>query len=70
MADETKKPTKKQKLDEDEIRDIAIEITNKLIELGYVKDCTDTDDEDEFEVQDEIVEILTAKKLYVKKEIS
>jgi len=70
MANETKKPTKKQKLDEDEIRDIAIEITNKLIELGHVKDCTDTDDEDEFEVQDEIVEILTAKKLYVKKEIS
>lgn len=67
MAEETKKTTKKQKLDEDEIRDIAIEITNKLIELGYVPDCTDTDEQDEFDVQDEIVEILTAKKLYVKK---
>ena len=47
-----------KKFDADEIRDIAINITNKLIELGYVKDCTDTDDEDEFEVQDTIVEVL------------
>ena len=42
----------------DAIRDIAIAITNKLIELGYVSDCTDTDDESEFEVQDTIVEVL------------
>ena len=42
----------------DTIRDIAITITNKLIELGYVPDCTDTDDESEFEVQDTIVEVL------------
>ena len=42
----------------DAIRDIAIAITNKLIELGYVPDCTDTDDESEFEVQDTIVEVL------------
>lgn len=26
------------------IYDVAIQITNYLIELGYVKDCTDTDD--------------------------
>lgn len=44
---------------EDDIRDIAIRITNKLIELGYVPDCTDTDDESEFEVQDSIVDIIT-----------
>jgi hypothetical protein len=42
----------------DTIRDISIRITNKLIELGYVPDCTDTDDESEFEVQDAIVEVL------------
>lgn len=38
--------------------DIAIRITNKLIELGYVRDCTDTDIQDEFEVQDVIIEQL------------
>ena len=42
----------------DTLRDISIRITNKLIELGYVPDCTDTDDESEFEVQDAIVEVL------------
>lgn len=42
----------------DTLRDISIQITNKLIELGYVKDCTDTDYQDEFEVQDAIVEVL------------
>lgn len=42
----------------DTIRDISIQITNKLIELGYVPDCTDTDNESEFEVQDAIVEVL------------
>jgi len=52
-----------QKFTEDDIRDVAIQITNKLIELGYVPDCTDTDDESEFEVQDEIVEILSKLNL-------
>lgn len=46
------------KFTEDDIRDIAIRITNKLIELGYVPDCTDTDNESEFEVQDAICDIL------------
>lgn len=40
------------------LRDIAINITNKLIQLGYVPDCTDTYDESEFEVQDAIVDVL------------
>ena len=43
---------------EDDIRDLAIKITNNLIEVGLVKDCTDTNDETEFEFQDSIVEIL------------
>ena len=47
------------KLTEDDIRDTAIRITNKLIELGFVPDCTDTEDESEFDVQDEIIEILS-----------
>ena len=47
-----------KQLDEDDIRDIAIRIVDNLVELGYVPDCTDTDDEIEFEVQDMIVEEL------------
>jgi hypothetical protein len=52
-----------KKLDTDDLRDIAIQITNELIKLGFVPDCTDTDDESEFEVQDTIVEILEEKNL-------
>lgn len=55
-----------RKLDRDERQEIAIEITNKLIELGYVPDCTDTDDESEFEVQDLIAKILKKNKLRIK----
>jgi len=43
---------------EDGIRDIAIRITDRLVELGFVPNCIDSDDETEFEVQDEINEIL------------
>jgi hypothetical protein len=46
------------KFTEDEIRDIAIRITDRLVELGFVPNCIDSDDETEFEVQDEINEIL------------
>lgn len=42
-----------------EITDIAIRLTDMLVENGLVKDCTDTDDQSEFEVQDKIYEILT-----------
>ena len=52
-----------RKLDRDERQDIAITITNLLIELGYVTDCTDTDDESEFEVQDMIADVLKENKL-------
>ena len=54
---------KTRKLDRDERQDIAIDITNKLIEFGYVPDCTDTDDESEFLVQDMIAKILKENKL-------
>ncbi len=54
---------KTRKLDKDERQDIGITITNKLIELGYVPDCTDTDDQSEFEVQDLIASVLKELKL-------
>ena len=50
-----------KKLTEDDIRDIAIVITDKLVELKYVPDCIDTDDESEFEVQDAINDILNKR---------
>ena len=42
----------------DKVNDISIKIVDKLVELGIVRDCTDTDDEQEFDVQDSIREIL------------
>jgi hypothetical protein len=58
---------KTRKLDKDERQDIGIVITNHLIELGYVPDCTDTDDQSEFEVQDLIASVL--KKLKLRKKV-
>lgn len=46
-------------LSEDDIRDIAIKITDELVNKGYVPNCIDTDDDNEFEVQDIIVEIIS-----------
>jgi hypothetical protein len=43
---------------EDCLRDVAIRITDRLVALGFIPNCIDTDDESEFEVQDEINEIL------------
>jgi|GEM_PF-2915448 len=36
----------------DDTRDLAIKIIDELVEKGFVKDCIDTNDESEFEVQD------------------
>ena len=55
------KPTRK--LDKDERQEIGITITNKLIELGYVPDCTDTNDESECEVPDMIAKVIKDLKL-------
>lgn len=38
--------------------DVAIRITNELVLEGVVKDCTDTNDSDEFIVQDTIQRYL------------
>jgi hypothetical protein len=48
-------------LDNDDTRDLAIRIVDKLVEAGLVKDCIDTDDDSEFEVQDLIHEALNEK---------
>jgi len=54
---------KTKKLDRDDRMELAIAITNNLIEMGFVPDCTDTDDDSEFRVQDMITEILRINKL-------
>jgi hypothetical protein len=38
-------------------------VTNELINLGYVPDCTNTELENEFEVQDIVRKILKKYKL-------
>lgn len=44
----------------DDIRDLAIRITDALVRDGYVRDCTDTDDPNELHAQDAIAEVLAA----------
>ena len=44
--------------DEDDIRDIAIRCVDHLVGDFIIKDCIDTNDQDEFEAQDSIVEVL------------
>lgn len=43
----------------DRIKDISIKIVDRLVELGIVRDCIDTDDEQEFDVQDAIRDVLS-----------
>ena len=45
----------------DDIKDLSVEITGNLVIEELIKDCTDTDDETEFEVQDVIREALCKK---------
>ena len=44
---------------EDDIRDVAIRITDKLVAMGIVPNCIDTDDETEFDVQDVIMQEIS-----------
>jgi len=46
----------------DDCRDIAIRIVDKLVQEGLIKDCIDTDDQTEFEIQDIILEELLNSK--------
>lgn len=43
---------------EDDVRDVAIRCVDMLVGDKIIKDCTDTNDQDEFEAQDSIVEVL------------
>jgi len=45
----------------DEIKDLSIIIVAKMVEEGIIKDCTDTDDQTEFDAQDIIRETLCTK---------
>lgn len=45
-------------MDEQKITDIAVQITSKLVEMGYVPNCIDTSLTHEWDVQDAIEEIL------------
>jgi hypothetical protein len=47
----------------DDCRDIAIRIVDSLVQEGYVKNSIDTDNRDEFEIQDLIFNQLTNCKL-------
>ena len=46
----------------DKIRDIAIRIVDDLVENKLIKDCIDTNDNDEFDVQDIIIKHLSEEK--------
>jgi hypothetical protein len=52
---------KNKMITKDDIADVGLAATDRLVELGYVKNCTDSDNEDEFEVQDVIREAIEAK---------
>tara|TARA_R100001244_G_scaffold32612_1_gene30806 strand:+ start:804 stop:1031 length:228 start_codon:yes stop_codon:yes gene_type:complete len=36
----------------DDLRDVAIKIVDDLVEAKLIKDCVDTDEQDEFKAQD------------------
>jgi len=55
-----------QDLQEDFIRDIAITITDKLVENKIIPNCMDTDNETEFETQDIIHDYLKQYNLIKK----
>lgn len=45
----------------DDIKDLSIIIVDKMVEGGIIKNCTDTDDTEEFDAQDIIIEVLCDK---------
>ena len=45
----------------DDIKDLSIIIIGKMVEEGIIKDCTDTDDQTEFDAQDIIRDVLCNK---------
>ena len=57
----------KTKIDQDKIRDIAIKCVDEMVNQGIIKDCIDTDDSTEFDIQDIIVDTLLKEKLFKNK---
>ena len=53
----------KFKSEEDYIKDLSINIVDRLVKEGLIKDCLDTNDETEFEFQDIVEEVLMIKLL-------
>ncbi len=45
----------------DEVRDLAINIVDELVESELVPNCIDTDNEEEFNFQDAIIRVLCNK---------
>tara|TARA_R110000850_G_scaffold6986_1_gene26356 strand:+ start:363 stop:527 length:165 start_codon:yes stop_codon:yes gene_type:complete len=45
----------------DDLRDLSIAIVGNLVLAGLVEDCTDTNTETEFEIQDSVLETLCNK---------
>lgn len=48
------------------ITDAAISIVDELVHRGFVPDCTDTDDETEFVIQDMIESKIKASMKYIR----
>jgi hypothetical protein len=53
--------------DLDDVRDLALIITDELVNQGIIKDCIDTDDDTEFAVQDIIMHFI-CKRLNIKED--
>lgn len=61
--------SRKQHLSIDEINDLSVRIVGNLVNQGIIKDCTDTDDETEFDAQNQIRLVLGLKFGYTEEEI-
>lgn len=44
--------------DFDQLRDLALRMTDALVEQGYIEDCIDTDNHVEFDVEDLLIQTL------------
>jgi GTPase Era involved in 16S rRNA processing len=49
------------KLNNDDIADIAINAVDEMVSNGFIKSCINTDDTEEFDVQDIIRETIIKK---------
>jgi agmatine/peptidylarginine deiminase len=49
-------------MSDEQIKDLACFLVNGLVIDGLIPDCTDTDDDTEFEFQDAIEELLIKRR--------